>query len=221
MATISLSSRTATSISVYITDLDTSYSKNDRYIEWWFNYNSAGTQDISGSISSTNPITFINLSPNTSYPFGARIYYTTYDGGPYTSVALTDQWFSTLAASRPSYFYWSSYGTGYNPQNRTTVNGKIALYRPYATAWNAFRSNIISMLVYKGIIANAASFSTYSNYFPEVSTATSKILAADYIKARACINAMGGNMSYTVVQKVTQYTENYFYYLQYYLNAIT
>lgn len=127
----------------------------------------------------------------------------------------------TPALGRPPYFYWSTcgYGTGYAPQNRSIVNGVMYIYTPYWQAWNAIRSNIIQMLVYKGLIQSSSYFSTYQHYFPETAWHYS-ITANDYNKAKSCINAMGGGVP-SVTSLSTPRTENYYYYLQYYLNQIT
>lgn len=224
MAQISLYDRGTSYLSVYITGLDPSYSRsppNDRYIDWYFNYSYVGQETINDGISNTYPIDFQGLNPGTGYPVGAVIYYTTYSGGPYTSVTLTDVMFYTLSNPRPSYFYWSSYGTGYSPQNRSVSGGIIYVYRPSAYAWNSFRLNIIDMLVYKGIIYSSDYFTSYANSFPAVSTGDA-ITATLYNKAGSCINDMGGSVP-TVVAGIggTGVTENYFYYLTYYLNNIS
>lgn len=221
MAQISMYDRGTTYISVYITGLDSSYSRNDRYIRWWFNGNYSHQENLSNNVSTSIPTDFTELSPNTSYSFGAVIFYTDYEGGPYNTSTLTDQYFSTLSNPRPSYFYWSSYGTGYSPQNRSVSSGKIAVYRPYATAFNALRTNIINMLVYKGIIVSADFFMSSNYYFATVSSGNA-ITAALYNKAASGINAMGGSVpSVTGGVGGTALTENYFYYLQYYINNIT
>ncbi len=121
------------------------------------------------------------------------------------------------ASSRPPYFYWSNYGTGYAPQSRTHVNGVLSIYRPYAIAFNALRQNIIDLLVYRGVIASASAFNTYIHYFPQVSSG-SYIYAEHYNKAASCVNAMGGSVN-SVFQNTTLY-ELYFYRLEYGINSV-
>lgn len=124
----------------------------------------------------------------------------------------------TPVGTRPPYFYWSYYGTGYSPQDRSYSGGKYYVYRPYSSAWNALRQNIINLLVYKGVIASEEVFSNSSYYYPQVYSGNA-ITAYQYNKVVNCLNAMGASLP-TVTQGSTFCTENYFLRLQIAINNI-
>lgn len=167
------------------------------------------------SIYGTSPVTFYpyveEVSTSLTWSIGVN--------GTITAGNAAEAYTFTPTSARPPLFYWYLYGTGYSPQNRTTVGGLLSVYRPTDVAWNALRTNIINMLVYKHIITSTSAFTSYAYYFGTV-TRYNSITADIYNKARGCINAMGGSVP-SVTRLVTPFTENYFYYLQYYLNLIS
>lgn len=74
MARIALNSVDDSSISVYVTNLDTSYSKDDRYIEWYLDGDYEGDMSLGAEVSSSRTKWFSGLRPNTEYEISAEIY---------------------------------------------------------------------------------------------------------------------------------------------------
>lgn len=82
MAEISFTKINDTSFQAYVSGLDTSYEKSDRYIEWYMDssYPAStyyGSKDLAAFVSESDAITFTGLSSNTKYYVRCVIYYTT------------------------------------------------------------------------------------------------------------------------------------------------
>lgn len=92
-AYIDISDKTGTSLTVKIKGLDTSYSRNDRYIYWSIDGAERPSVSLGAGVTESDTYTFSNLNPCTSYTIGAKISYTS-DGTSLTKV-LEDKQFST------------------------------------------------------------------------------------------------------------------------------
>lgn len=75
-AYILMEGNTGTTLTVSITGLDPSYSRNDRYIYWSVDGTEKGSVSLGAGASQSASYTFSGLSPSTSYSIGARITYT-------------------------------------------------------------------------------------------------------------------------------------------------
>lgn len=128
MANIVVSSKTQTTIDVYIDNLDTSYSGNDRYIEWYANSVYFGTTYLAAYVASGGDYGFTGLDSFTEYIIEAAVYYS---GG---NVTL----FLDSEYTRPDFFYWSTTKTSGND------------FDIMAADWNALTSNINDVRVYRG-----------------------------------------------------------------------
>lgn len=73
MASISVVSKYWDSIRVKITGLDSSYSYNNRQIEWYIDGDLDDTVDLDGGVSSSDNYTFYGLHGSTTYTIGAII----------------------------------------------------------------------------------------------------------------------------------------------------
>lgn len=93
MADLSLSVTGTSSISAYVYNLDTTYERSDRYIEWYIGTSSSvsslsykGRTYLDAFVSSSDSFTFSGLSAGTTYYVRCLIYYT--GGGDWLSVGL-------------------------------------------------------------------------------------------------------------------------------------
>lgn len=109
MASISLVSSTITSLRVRVTELDESYSRDDREITWYLDGEEKGTSSLSAGVAESGAKRFSNLDPDTEYLVEACISFT--DSGSGTEKWL-DATFSTDAIEDPS-FYVDDYGEDY------------------------------------------------------------------------------------------------------------
>lgn len=83
MAYIVATSKNANDITCRIEGLDTSYSYNDREIDWYYNGVYKGTSSLGANVSSGGSFKATGLTSNTTYNIKATIFYT---GG---SITLT------------------------------------------------------------------------------------------------------------------------------------
>ena len=75
MAYLALSDYGTTYIAVYVDGLDTSYSRDDRYIDWEIDGSSSGSGSLSAGDSCSGTQYFISLEPGTTYNISATIHY--------------------------------------------------------------------------------------------------------------------------------------------------
>lgn len=142
-ATIVAEGASTTTIEAYVTGLDTSYGRDDRYINWYIGTSSSnmsyyGQQDLSSRASSGDVYTFTNRSAGTTYYIYAVIYYT--NNGVYESKTLDTVTAKTTGA-RPDYFEWDEAKVAGEPFNIT------------ASEWCALLDNINAVRVYMGYSA--------------------------------------------------------------------
>lgn len=105
MAYIYTNSITDTTFQAFVGGLDTSYSRDDRYVYWYRNDTKSSFEpDISAYASSGGGIRFTDLTPGTEYRIHARIYYT--DSGVYKSTRVPSSGYeyvtTTGQASNPT-----------------------------------------------------------------------------------------------------------------------
>lgn len=163
MATTTITERALTGLQVVVTGLDTSYSRADRYIDWYVAGSYHSTQPSSGYfnayISQTPAFNLGYLSQNTNYTVTAVFFYTS--GGVYYSTNLT-------TVTVPTTFSWTYSKTSGGNFNLT------------ATEWNGLMTNINYVRAYKG---------TYTvSYTPAV--AGNDFTAAMYNQAQPAINGL-------------------------------
>lgn len=142
MAYLSLTAVWKTYLAVCVEGLDTSYSRDDRYIEWYIDGKSSGSDTLSAGASSSSSQYFVNLEPSTTYSISATIYYSsTPTSGVDSSVTVSGS-FTTEAEPepdpRPSYFSWDT---------AKTSGGKFNLT---ASEWNSLMGNINDVRTWLG-----------------------------------------------------------------------
>lgn len=145
MAILVIYNVTSNSVSAYVAQLDTGYSRNDRYIEWTamtpqFQTHATGITYLNAYVSQGGDITLTGLQPSTFYYIYATINYT--NGGVWEWVRLQNSITTQVTSSRPPLFYWSNYGTV--PLANTAI-----LYLPRAAALNGLSNNIRQVQAYK------------------------------------------------------------------------
>jgi len=206
MANLIVNSVTSNSIDVYISGLDTNYSRSDRYVDFWVNGVSNTTIYLSAYISQTPIITLSGLSPNTYYDITAIIWYTAVEGGSYSYVSITNS--AITSAARPSFFYWTYAKTQGNTFNLT------------AAEWNGFMDNINLVRAYKGLFTVSYTTAITGNAFT----------AAMYNQAYSAVNGMYNYMTTmgqayinatSVMSSGDIITANSLNYLQLSLNTVT
>jgi hypothetical protein len=211
MAEIYQVSSTAYSVTLQVTNLDRSYSRDDRYIDWRiFNNNvsfSLTQKYIAANAPATDPITVEGLSPLTQYAAEATIHYTNISYLD-SNLVLRDVVYTQApgtGSTRPSYFYWGTYGNA--ATNRIDI-----YYIPKAVAWNALTANINEVLAYKG----------KGTYHFTVAYSGTPLSAAIYNEAIVALSYIDSTVvNYAVTAGVTPLYSYYWYILQELVNSIT
>lgn len=144
MATLKVRSKTSSTITVYITGLDASYSNKERNVYWScvdstvYVYPAKST--IDNGISQTDDIELSGFSASTTYTITARITYYDANGTTHT-VDLTAKATTQAEAptiTRPAKFSWVK---------SIVAKGKDAII--YASDWNALTANINDVRAYR------------------------------------------------------------------------
>jgi len=208
MAQVNLVSATSNSATVNVIGLDTTYSRTDRRIDWYLNGSFYQSQYITQAyISQTPNFTFTNLQGGMQHQLQALIWYSSSATSGLDSYA-NEAIYVTLpgGGTRPSYFYWSTYGNA-------PPNDSQRAFKPKAAQWNNLVSNIIAVGNYKN--------RPYSN----ISTVSSgqAIYATYYIQAANAINYITNNSLAVLVPPSDRNLLrcNWFYNVQNILNNIT
>lgn len=185
MASISLSSRTTTSLTVYVSGLDSGYSYDDRVTKWYVNGTLKKTVngDPSPGATSGSKVTLSSLSAGTIYSIKAEIYY--YAG---TSTLKT----STITAS----FYTTPNITLSFPRvwsNAIEVSiSKSGDFGNRYVQWSTSSSSFSSTNRLP-----SSGYSTASPYKPIIQTIGSSNLSPDtryYFRVSAATNSSGTNL---------------------------
>lgn len=208
MASLNVNSVTSNSIGVYIAGLDSSYSRSDRYVDWYLGGSFNQTTYLGAYISQSSVLTFSGLSSSTSYTITGRIFYTLVAGGAYSYVDVTNS--ATTLSGRPSLFYWT-----YNK----TSGGNFNLT---ADEWNSFMNNINLVRSYKGLFTvgyttaytgNTFTAAMYNQAYPAVTQY--ELYIAMTSQGQSYVNAI------SEVNAGDTITANHLNYLQLALNTIT
>lgn len=116
MARLAFEESTESTLTVYITGLDSSYERYDRFVYLYYSYIDpvSGYQAVVYDVISLDPhITrsdsydIYGLRPNTYYTVWCDITYTDYAGGPTNLVTLNEisAWTDQGAPDRPDFFH--------------------------------------------------------------------------------------------------------------------
>lgn len=181
MASMTFSNVTSTSFTAEVTDLDTSYARNDRTIEWYLGSSKQSSGSLSAHASSAS-CSFSGLTPNTDYTVRAHIRWsTTSTSGLDRTTIISGSHMTKPGATppdpgleRPGYFYWD------------TAKTSGAKFNLTASEWNRLISNINSVRSYLGY--SSASFSK--------AVAGNKFTAAMFNQARSAIISISGFSGY-------------------------
>lgn len=208
MANIVTENITTNSVHTYVAELDTSYSRNDRYIYWIAQVSgdptqihAEGTSYLNAYVPQGGYITLSGLQPFTPYLIVARVYYTDGSGTWYTKILFAN--FTTLGSSRPPLFYWNSYGA--SPTSSTTT-----LFLPKASALNALSNNIRAVQAYKNRSQTA---------FPTILTGQSFVNLLNQQSGE--INALHGWSYLSTIGAGQAPSSNYILSMQTYINMVT
>ena len=189
MANIVVSSKTQTTIDVYIDNLDTNYSFNDRYIDWYEGSSYCGTTYLAAGVAYGGDFTYDGLSAFTEYILSAVIYYnngnvTLWDDSEYT---------------RPNEFSWSSakiqggeFSLSASEWNTLTANiNQVRIYRGYSsTSFTSVSTNDpVTASIYNEAVTGIQGIYGYGSYLYTV-TAGDKIYAYDFNNLASELNAV-------------------------------
>ena len=191
MASVSISSITSNSCFVRLTGLDTAYSKNDRQVDYYFNNEWVGYENLDAYVSRSDGVDIEDLEYDTRYSVEAVVNFSS--GSP---IYLYSSFRTEVG--RPGKFYWI------DSRNDLTDLPSGVLIENYITAslWRELQNNVNEVRAYKG-------YSSYS--FSRVSRGD-PILADDYndiVRAIKGISGYGSYLSYvdsgdTITRKVMQ-----------------
>lgn len=135
MAKIVIASQTSTSVTVYLGELDTNYSYNDRRIDWYAGNTRKASTNIAAYASSSNLATLSGLSSGTTYTITAKVYKGA-DATPFATFTAS----ATTDIARPAEFSWTK---------SIVQQGKDAII--YASDWKELTANINEVRVYRGL----------------------------------------------------------------------
>lgn len=181
MASMTFSNVTSTSFTAEVTDLDTSYARNDRTIEWYLGSSKQSSGSLSAHASSAS-CSFSGLTPNTDYTVRAHIRWsTTSTSGLDRTTIISGSHMTKPGAippdpkpERPGYFYWD------------TAKTSGAKFNLTASEWNRLISNINSVRSYLG----------YSNASFSKAVAGNEFTATMFNQARSAIISISGFTGY-------------------------
>lgn len=137
MASLGVKGITSSSFYAYVYNLDTSYSRDDRYIDWFLNGIWVANQPLAAYISESEPQLFSALNSGTTFAITATIYYTAYSDGWLESVSVYGQ--CTTLTARPASFRWLTQKISGEPFNLSDDE------------WNALWTSINAFRAYKGL----------------------------------------------------------------------
>lgn len=205
MAYLSLGDHGTTYLGVYVDGLDSSYSRDDRYIEWEIDGRSSGSGSLSAGDTSSSAQYFISLSPSTTYYISATIYYSsTPTSGVDSSVTVsgsftTDSEPEPEPEPRPAYFSWDTSKTSGGNFNltasewnalMTNINSVRSWLGQTAYAWQSAQSgDIFTASDYNTAVRAINGISRFSGSLPTVSSG-SKVYASQLNDLRDAINSV-------------------------------
>ena len=138
MASMTFSNVTSTSFTAEVTDLDTSYARDDRSVDWYLGSTQVSSSSLSAHASSAS-CSFSGLTPNTDYTVKASIRWSsTPTSGLDRTTIISGRHMTKPGAippdpkpERPGYFYWD------------TAKTSGAKFNLTASEWNRLISNVI------------------------------------------------------------------------------
>lgn len=174
MAYIQATNKEIHDITCKIAGLDTNYSYNDRYVEWYYNNQYKGRSHIPAKVSSGGSFKATGLTPNTRYNIDADIYWT---NGLIVNL-------SGVATTQPidiKLWEW---------QNLKTSGAGFNVTR---AEWIAFCNKINEVRIAKGL--SAYSFTTSTNYIDK----DKPFYAWIFLQAANAINDLGTGVATEVL----------------------
>lgn len=191
MASVSISNITSNSCFVRLTGLDSEYSKYDRQVDYYFNNEWKGFENLDAYISRSDGVDIDDLEADTRYDVEAVVNFSS--GSP---IYLNTNFRTEVG--RPGKFYWI------DSRNDLTDLPSGVLIENYITAslWRELQENVNEVRAYKG-------YSSYS--FSRVYRGDS-IMAEDYndiVRAIKGISGYGSYLSYvdsgdTITRRIMQ-----------------
>lgn len=149
MAKIVIASQTSTSVTVYLGELDTNYSYNDRRVDWYIGYTYKAYTNIDAYAEESDTATLTGLHAGATYTIYAKVYKGS-DIEPFATFSKSVTIESDTSA-RPSKFSWDK---------SIVEQGKDAII--YASDWNTLTKNINEVRAYRK--ANGYTVSSPTQY---------------------------------------------------------
>ncbi len=174
MAYISTVSTTPSSITVMVSDLDTSWANGTRTIEWYLNGTYKSSSSLANGASSSDTKSFTNLSPSTQYTVKVVIKYSGGTLATLTSYVYTDE----PSFAIPGKWYWGqSNGSATASQTQAALDalvGKEPTSNFSYLVWNDLVDK-----AYEVVSASGDSWdNSYATYASTKMTSSSKVLTA-------------------------------------------
>lgn len=138
MAAIRFTNIMSTSFHAYVYDLDTTYERTDRYIDWYLNEIYWGRSYLGAYVSTSDLQYIYGLTAVTAYTVEAVIHYTD-TAQPGADITKGLSGWCTTAPARPAFFDWNTSKVSGNAFNLT------------ANEWNALLYNINAVRTYYNI----------------------------------------------------------------------
>ena len=151
MAQIFIVSQTSTSVTVYLGELDTGYSFNDRHIEWYVGYTLKAQTTVGAYVSKSNTATLTGLHAGVTYTIYAKVFKGE-ESEPFKTFSKSVT-IETDTSTRPSKFGWTTPKESGKPFNLT------------ATEWNTLTENINAVRVYRTMIEYSFTTAVIDNNF--------------------------------------------------------
>lgn len=185
-ATISLNARTSSTIEVYISGLDSSYSNNDRNIAWYIDGTFDGTDSLKSGVSKSSVWKFTKLDPSTTYLIEATIFNTTQSVYVELDRNITTEDEETEVPSEDPIdnWYWS-----------TSISKGVAVSKVSYKEWNSLISKIDELLDtghYGSWLTKSSEGATLSMSASKMTSSDKKLTADRFNSVRYNIGAHRG-----------------------------
>lgn len=154
MAKIVIASQTSTSVTVYLGELDTNYSFNDRRIDWYIGYTYKAYTDIDAYATKSDMATLTGLHAGVTYTIYAKVFKGS-EIEPFATFSKSVT-IETDPSTRPSKFSW------------TTPKESGGTFNLTATEWNNLTKNINDVRVYKTMSAYSFTEAVKGNNFTAI-----------------------------------------------------
>lgn len=214
MASISQVSSTATTVTVQLISLDTSYSKSDRVCSWYLSGSYAGQSDIGANVPSGGTFTFTGLTSGTTYSIYVVINApgwansTTLYGSIETDIAATNAYIYTVSSASSSVTVaLAGLDTSYAQSNRTcswylngTYKGQSTLGAYISSGGNFTYTGLSSGTTYSiYVVISAPNWANSTTLYGSITTTALSISLWSWTSSNGSATAAQTQAAYNAV----------------------